>query len=429
MGLRKALKNGLRQELISRGMTIEAFKSVHYGRNQVQDFGDAGIGYDSFLLLDSADPAFSFVLMSDQTSVLHRLNKSWDAGNARNSKWVAEDGRVEFVFKYVGSAAKGEFRMVTSDLNMGTYNFEPSAFSGGSDIPHFWMDVAPWILWGNTPQDAANWAFIERAATFGTTGGIAKLIAGAKEFMAEGFGFEDGLDRAMTNGPDDKHGSRFSEKFFGKGGTDTVSYQNAPRAVTVNLEKGEGFDGWARGDSFRNIENLTGSKAGDILIGDGGVNILKGLGGRDRLYGGDGNDVIRGGKQDDFIFGGIGDDELYGGAGKNTIYGGFGDDLIVLSKGRDHVIDGGPGWDILDLRGMKESAIYTLDVTGIDELWTDTAFVVSEHWGVSKTKLFGKLQINLTTQENPSTVYLMGGGQLELSRLVLAGQRLSGMIP
>ncbi|MBO9546662.1 calcium-binding protein [Caulobacter sp.] len=71
--------------------------------------------------------------------------------------------------------------------------------------------------------------------------------------------------------------------------------------------------------TISNVENLTGSNAGDTLIGDANHNVLSGGAGDDQLYGRDGNDTLRGGD---------GDDYLNGGAGKNVIDGGAGNDTV-----------------------------------------------------------------------------------------------------
>jgi Ca2+-binding RTX toxin-like protein len=77
--------------------------------------------------------------------------------------------------------------------------------------------------------------------------------------------------------------------FIGAGdGLDTVSYGPAPRAVTVNLLTGIA-NGWGN-DSLTNVENITGSRFNDTLIGDGVSNILSGGGGADRLTGQGGAD-------------------------------------------------------------------------------------------------------------------------------------------
>jgi hypothetical protein len=46
--------------------------------------------------------------------------------------------------------------------------------------------------------------------------------------------------------------------------------------VNVSLATGAAHGGDAEGDTFINIENLTGSAFSDVLEGDGGNNVLNG---------------------------------------------------------------------------------------------------------------------------------------------------------
>jgi len=93
-----------------------------------------------------------------------------------------------------------------------------------------------------------------------------------------------------------------------------------------------GLEGDAAGDSYRGIENLTGSAYGDLLMGDGGANTILGGGGNDQLNGQAGDDVLNGGAGIDVITGGAGDDLLAGGAGT---------DLFVFrpGDGADRIAD------------------------------------------------------------------------------------------
>lgn len=91
--------------------------------------------------------------------------------------------------------------------------------------------------------------------------------------------------------------------FQGKAGRDTASYAKATAGVLANLAASDDNTGFARGDTYSSIENLTGSAKADQLFGDGSVNILRGGGGNDRLQGGLGGDGLYGGAgQDLFVF-------------------------------------------------------------------------------------------------------------------------------
>ncbi len=113
--------------------------------------------------------------------------------------------------------------------------------------------------------------------------------------------------------------------FVGGYGIETISYQWSAAGVNIDLERGGLEGGEAQGDqivspdSARAIENVVGSKHGDIIYGNDADNTLTGLGGNDQLYGGRGFNTLEGGDGDDF-FGLTGRvDYVDGGAGIDTV--------------------------------------------------------------------------------------------------------------
>ncbi len=78
------------------------------------------------------------------------------------------------------------------------------------------------------------------------------------------------------------------------------------------------------------IEDATGGRGDDLLIGNAFDNRLRGGAGDDRLVGGEGRDLLIGGRGDDLLEGGAGDDRLYGRAGLDEFRfaGRFGHDEI-----------------------------------------------------------------------------------------------------
>lgn len=83
----------------------------------------------------------------------------------------------------------------------------------------------------------------------------------------------------------------------------------------------KGTGGEAKGDSFKGIENLVGSRFNDVLCGDDNAN---------RLTGGDGDDTL-------VSYGG--NDVLVGGAGADTLDGGEGDrDVADYSGAKDGIV-------------------------------------------------------------------------------------------
>ncbi|GMG82403.1 hypothetical protein LNKW23_16160 [Paralimibaculum aggregatum] len=87
-------------------------------------------------------------------------------------------------------------------------------------------------------------------------------------------------------------------------GFDTVSYAGSNAGVQVSLTSGTASGGHAEGDTFEDIENVTGSAYDDVLEGNEGRNLLAAGGGADVLDGAGGDDTLEGGAgADEFIFG------------------------------------------------------------------------------------------------------------------------------
>jgi Ca2+-binding RTX toxin-like protein len=75
-------------------------------------------------------------------------------------------------------------------------------------------------------------------------------------------------------------------------GSDTVDYSTEPAGVVVDLAKDESLESAGK-DSLSSIENATGSRYADKLIGDAGNNVLIGGPGQDQLIGGGGHDTLK----------------------------------------------------------------------------------------------------------------------------------------
>lgn len=98
------------------------------------------------------------------------------------------------------------------------------------------------------------------------------------------------------------------ETFDGDDGADTVSYENDVSRVNVNLASGVGARGFAQGDTYTDIENITGGFGGDALFGSAFANALLGMAGNDYISGAAGDDLLNGGVGNDFVLGGLGRD-------------------------------------------------------------------------------------------------------------------------
>jgi Ca2+-binding RTX toxin-like protein len=95
-------------------------------------------------------------------------------------------------------------------------------------------------------------------------------------------------------------------------GRDELFYGDQPAAVRVDLGKGRS-ETWLGFETIRSIENVTGSRFYDCLVGDDGPNRLIANNGGGSLAGAGGNDLLEGGDFLDILTGGSGDDLLVGG--------------------------------------------------------------------------------------------------------------------
>jgi len=151
----------------------------------------------------------------------------------------------------------------------------------------------------------------------------------------------DGDDSIFgLTGDDHIVGGAGADAINGGGGSDTASYWNSTAGIIASLTAGAGVGGDAEGDTYTNIENLTGSDYADALVGNNSPNSLYGL---------DGNDFLDGKGGDDFMNGGSGNDTLKGGGGADDLQGSVGIDTASYYESPEGVIVllglGGAGGD------------------------------------------------------------------------------------
>lgn len=211
-------------------------------------------------------------------------------------------------------------------------------------------------------------------------------IGGTVENLVGGGGSDtltgNGADNALTGGAgvdqlsglggaDNFRGGSASDTIDGGDGVDAVTYSERFNSVFVSLD-GVANDG--ENDEFdnvlSNVENITGGRASDELIGDADANSLSGGRGNDSLMGNAGSDVLGGGLGTDTgsyvlstadvfvtlnnvaddgsltegdnvlddienITGGSGNDTLVGSSEVNVLRGGPGNDSIAGGDGID----------------------------------------------------------------------------------------------
>ncbi|MEZ0231973.1 MAG: beta strand repeat-containing protein [Methylophilaceae bacterium] len=198
------------------------------------------------------------------------------------------------------------------------------------------------------------------------------------------------------DGNDTLEGLNGADTLNGGAGTNTASYEHAGTAVLASLTTSGSIilsGAAAVGDTYINIQNLTGSINNDTLIGDSSNNVLTGGDGNDTLEGMGGNDSLIGGSGADTasyehanaavtasltVLAGVtnagdanGDnynsienllgssyaDLLIGDTGNNSITGGAGNDTLEGLVGAD-TLDGG-------LAAGSDTASYAHATTGV----------------------------------------------------------------
>jgi Ca2+-binding RTX toxin-like protein len=204
-----------------------------------------------------------------------------------------------------------------------------------------------------------------------------------------GSAFNDTLNG--DNGDNVLEGGDGADKLDGGKGIDTASYANAADAVTVDLLKPKNNLGEAEGDTYKNIENLTGSTFGDTLAGDNKANVIEG---------GDGDDIIVGNRSIDTLTGGLDSDTFL----FNTIQDGGGATKLNAGVTGDLITDFVSGEDLIGIsrKGFKIAANVD-DATFVADYFVSelgAAPIATNQSGVAATALgHGQFLFNETTDQ------------------------------
>jgi Ca2+-binding RTX toxin-like protein len=189
---------------------------------------------------------------------------------------------------------------------------------------------------------------------------------------------DGGVGDDILNGGDDDDlltGGGGADQLNGQNGRDTASYALSTAGVSVNLDTGAGKGGDAEGDTYSDVENVTGSGKDDLIVGDdSNENWLDGGAGNDTIsYAGSGNAIeLDLGKQYSVtsgVFGGV-NAQIVVGTGSDKIanfenaIGTDGDDKIT-GNSAVNIIEGGKGADTLIAVGAGDIVSYAGSSSGV----------------------------------------------------------------
>jgi len=85
----------------------------------------------------------NWIKMAKKHSACHQFNCK---GGKANLKYISQNGKKEAVYYGGGKDWKGKLNLTEEDK--GTYNFGPR-----TGLKHAVLDVAPYVLWGNSKKD------------------------------------------------------------------------------------------------------------------------------------------------------------------------------------------------------------------------------------------------------------------------------------
>lgn len=213
------------------------------------------------------------------------------------------------------------------------------------------------------------------------------INAGAGPDIIRGGNGDDEINAGTGN--DILNGGVGADILDGGQGIDTATYENATSAMTADLSMIIAGTGEALGDTFINVENLTGSNFDDILLGDAQANELKGGSGNDKLIGRGNGDTLDGGDGNDTasyeyavnavtvsLASGLGSqgeadgDELIS---IENLIGGAGNDTFISALGlQANAYDGRGGIDTISYVASGAGVVVTL-TTGLVSQTNDAA--------------------------------------------------------
>lgn len=205
------------------------------------------------------------------------------------------------------------------------------------------IDIWGHIISGLTIEDLG---ISEAEATNPTYTSIEKLVGTAHDDVLEGADLSTHIDGG--DGVDWLSFEHFAEDVFSDGVNISLDgFDIDPDILAVFLSGG--LEPNIDPLQYQNLENIKGTLADDLLIGDDADNIIDGNGGSDILLGLGGDDILIaansfervslvGGEGNDHLIAGFGNDWMQGGDGDDILEGGFGEDIYFASNGHDVIV-------------------------------------------------------------------------------------------
>ena len=280
-------------------VTVDDFNSVMAG--------SASVGQD-ILIADSNDDNITanavdtWIQGGSGTDVL--------TGGAGHDVIIAGSGNTTIYggnATYYGAAVQGSYLAAGSgtdtiyggDKNdtivLGTGNDTISAGGGDDTIILSGANVGSGTIDGDTGSNTLSYQRYSEGVNVNlcdwvTPEGTAYTISNIQNLIGAASGGNT-LETSSEGGT--LEGGTGYDTFIGGGGITTVTFANSYSGVNVNLAANTAYDGSADGDSFENIQNLTGSAYDDQLQGVAGSVLNGGSGGNDAFYySGGGNTYI-----------------------------------------------------------------------------------------------------------------------------------------
>lgn len=282
---------------------------------------------------------------------------------------IGNDDRVSTLIG--GARDDALFGLMADDELTGGAGNDRLDGGGGSDVAVFSGNIADYTIVYDNSRGTAT--VTDNVGDDGTD-----TVANVEKFQFADAEYDvllPGSTIRGTGGNDRLVGTDGTDRILGLGGNDQLSGSD----LHDYLDGGAGNDTLVGGDDD---DTLLGGAGSDTLRDFKGNGYLHGGGGNDRIitdsglqtiFGGDGADLVSTGRIDGTIDGGIGDDHIItlvlndlvvlGGEGSDVIEfgsrnnysvdGGGGDDLVWVKYiyQADGLIDGGDGYDILQVDG------------------------------------------------------------------------------